>query len=128
MATFEFPFSNTSNSEFFHLFSTPETESSSQAFNLTNTINSSQAAQDNSVDLPNLTTFINTSCAYSSEDEITSWPTYDNPFSILSLNSRSLAKNFHEINLLLQNFSRSPDIIAITETWLKPDSCHDLMT
>src|SRR2546425_741590 len=40
--------------------------------------------------------------------------------TILQLNCRSLKKNFDQLNLLLSNFSTAPQIISLSETWLKP--------
>ena len=39
-------------------------------------------------------------------------------FNIMHMNSRSLPKNIDNISTFLNTLSNSPDILAITETWL----------
>ena len=41
-----------------------------------------------------------------------------NNLSIIHMNARSLSKNYDRINAFLSSLTLSPDIIAITETWL----------
>ena len=49
---------------------------------------------------------------------------FRNTFSALSLNIRSIAKteNFNKLEAFLANMEFKPDIISITETWIKPSS------
>ena len=59
-------------------------------------------------------------CSYSTTDEISRWPSLANLFSVININMRSLKANFRKLALLLTNFDHQPDIIVLTETWLKP--------
>ena len=47
-----------------------------------------------------------------------------NQLNILHINSRSLPKNFDNINAFLNSLSVAPDILAITETWLNDSNKH----
>lgn len=44
--------------------------------------------------------------------------------NILHLNTRSLKKNFDHLKSLILTLNKSPDIIALTETWLQPHTFH----
>jgi Endonuclease-reverse transcriptase len=123
-----FPFYNLTNSEFSQLFSSFAPSPLTHSLNLSDIFSSTPNDADTSPDTPNLSCYLNTSCSYSTEDEISSWPTFRAPFSILAVNSRSLIHNFNKIELLLQNFQHNPDIIAVSETWLKNHQPLDLFT
>ena len=43
---------------------------------------------------------------------------HKNDISVLSINARSLIKNFHEFNVILENLNISFDYITVCETWL----------
>jgi exonuclease III len=47
-----------------------------------------------------------------------------NTFSILSLNIRSLNKNFDELTIILDSFKKQFDIIVLTETWVDESSAY----
>ena len=59
------------------------------------------------------------SCSYSTTEKITRWPSLVNLFTIININIRSLKANFRKLALLLSHFEQQPDIIVLTETWLK---------
>ena len=51
-------------------------------------------------------------------------PRNSNKLNILHINSRSLPKNIDNITAFLNSLSVSPDILAVTETWLNDTNKH----
>ena len=47
----------------------------------------------------------------------------DESFSFLHLNLRSWVKKTNCIESLINSFANKPDVIAISESWLKPNNC-----
>ena len=47
-------------------------------------------------------------------------------FSVFLQNIRSLPRNFEEFELEIEQLAQSPDIICLTETWLKNNSNNDI--
>ena len=47
----------------------------------------------------------------------------DESFSFLHLNLRSWVKKTNCIESLINSFAYKPDVIAISESWLKPNNC-----
>lgn len=45
-------------------------------------------------------------------------------FNIMHINSRSLTKNFDNMQLLLRSLHIQPDILAVTESWLTGNNKH----
>jgi Reverse transcriptase (RNA-dependent DNA polymerase) len=129
MATFTFPFYNISNNEFCYLFSPLPTPTLSDYLDTSAISTPTHSDFPDLADNINLAQLINSQCSYSSTDDINSWLTSSSTLSILNINARSLNRNIDKIKLLLINFSTTPDIITITESWLQsnlPTSLVDL--
>ena len=47
-------------------------------------------------------------------------------FSVFLQNIRSLPRNFEEFELEIEQLAQRPDIICLTETWLKINSDNDI--
>jgi hypothetical protein len=124
MALFDcLPFASVSNADFSLLYPNKAHISSFDPVNLINLLSESDPGSDCDQSDPNISisNFINSDCKYSTLDQIKFFAIFDNSFSILNINARSICKNFNKIKILLTNFSTKPDIISITESWLKPD-------
>lgn len=69
---------------------------------------------------------LNALSKYFSFEEYTSVtdPLTNNYINIIHINIRSLQKNFDLLKSMLNCFPKQPDIIAITETWLKDSTKH----
>lgn len=61
-------------------------------------------------------------CQYYTENQFIKIISEIKGFSVIHFNSRSLRANFDKIKSYLTDLGKSFDIVAITETWTKPDS------
>ena len=68
------------------------------------------------------------SCQYYTSESINNFfnNTLDNNVSIFHANIRSLAKNYDELSITLDGFSKRPDILVFSETWFNEDTCEDI--
>ena len=117
-----FPFANVSNSEFMSLFA--NCDSNMEQFDL-NSVLSSKHLHSVNDDMTSLSSIlINSSnlhnTVYITTEEINNLHFLPANLSVLQLNCRSIKKNFNSIKHFLLNFNNKPDIISLSETWLKP--------
>jgi hypothetical protein len=71
---------------------------------------------------------LSSQCAYSTIDQLVTWPVFQHSFTILNVNIRSINCNFTKLEILLSNFPNPPDVITISETWLKNNYSTALFT
>jgi len=62
-----------------------------------------------------------TDCRYLTTDELATSVTPQENLSIVQLNVRSLKKNFEHFKTFLHTFKSLPQIVTLSETWLKED-------
>ena len=116
MAFFNFPFASLNNQEFIATNLSTSADSTNHLLDLNELFVTHNDSDGISIDSNPSLSDILTNCSYSTIDEIKDWPSYENSFSILTLNARSLIANFEKIKIFLSNFIHPPDIIAISET------------
>src|SRR6476469_10010259 len=64
-------------------------------------------------------------CKYISLEELAKTNMYTKDLNITQLNVRSLKKNFEQVRTYVNTFTILPQIITLSETWLKDDE-HEL--
>jgi hypothetical protein len=70
----------------------------------------------------------NSSCSYSTLDEIENWSCFENSFALLHINCRSLKKNFDKVQQFLLSLNNMPSVITVSETWLNDNSLAHLFS
>lgn len=111
-----FPFTNTSALEFKLLFNENFSQQSSELLNNNNIshLNSNSPFNNNEI--------LTSHFQYITPSTSKTLFQNDNDFSLLSLNIRSLNRNFSKLEVLVSEIGFMPDVILVSETWITESS------
>ena len=137
--SFTFPFRSCSDKEFAELFDFGNSNLLYSSKNLNDlfknisTYNEHSIANQDSCNVNEINFFQNVDDQYLSSKDANSLlfntSNENSNFSVLCLNIRSLSnlKNFSKLEGLLSSLTLAPSLIAITETWLKPNYSESIV-